>query len=87
MMFIFTDMIEDIMEVFMDDFPIYGSSFSVCLSNICRVLRRCEEKNLVLKWEKAISWSEMGSFLDIKFQKRALRLTRLRLSYDKSIAT
>ncbi|KAF8101316.1 hypothetical protein N665_0207s0012 [Sinapis alba] len=36
MMSIFTDMIEDIMEVFMDDFSVYGSSFSVCLSNLCR---------------------------------------------------
>ena len=31
MMSIFTDMIEDIMEVFMDDFSVYGSSFSACL--------------------------------------------------------
>ena len=36
----------------MDDFSVYGSSFSVCLSNLCRVLKRCEEKHLVLNWEK-----------------------------------
>ncbi|CAA7019730.1 unnamed protein product [Microthlaspi erraticum] len=36
MMSIFTDLIEDIMEVFMDDFSVYGSSFAVCLSNLCR---------------------------------------------------
>ena len=47
-----TDLIEDIMEVFMDDFSVYGSSFSVYLSNLCRVLKRCEEKHLVLNWEK-----------------------------------
>ncbi|KAL0662547.1 hypothetical protein Bca4012_099384 [Brassica carinata] len=34
MMSIFTDQIEDIMEVFMEDFSVYGSSFSVCLSNL-----------------------------------------------------
>ncbi|KAL0715433.1 hypothetical protein Bca4012_064755 [Brassica carinata] len=34
MMSIFTDLIEDIMEVFMDDFSVYGSSFHVCLSNL-----------------------------------------------------
>ena len=39
MMPIFTDLIEDIMEVFMDDFSVYGSSFSVCLKNLCRVLQ------------------------------------------------
>ncbi|CAA7051689.1 unnamed protein product [Microthlaspi erraticum] len=52
MMSIFTDLIEDIMEVFMDDFSVYGSSFAVCLSNLCRVLQRCEERHLVLNWEK-----------------------------------
>ena len=36
----------------MDDLNIYGSSFSVCLSNLCRVLQRCEEKHLVLNSEK-----------------------------------
>ncbi|KAL1191037.1 putative mitochondrial protein [Cardamine amara subsp. amara] len=52
MMSIFTDMIEDFMEVFMDDFSVYRSSFKDCLDNLCRVLTRCEEKHLVLNWEK-----------------------------------
>ncbi|XP_019100932.1 PREDICTED: uncharacterized protein LOC104789643 [Camelina sativa] len=52
MMSIFTDMIEDYMEVFMDDFSVYGSSFKSCLDNLCKVLARCEEKHMVLNWEK-----------------------------------
>jgi len=52
MMSIFTDMIEDIMEVFMDDFSVYGSSLEDCLENLYKVLTRCEEKHLVLNWEK-----------------------------------
>ncbi|KAL0696219.1 hypothetical protein Bca4012_063399 [Brassica carinata] len=52
MMSIFSDLIEDIVEVFMDDFSVYGSSFSACFSNLCRVLQRCEDTNLVLNWEK-----------------------------------
>jgi len=52
MMSIFTDMIEDIMEVFMDDFLVYGSSFEDCLENLYKVLARCEEKHLVLNWKK-----------------------------------
>ena len=49
---IFSDFCERIVEVFMDDFSIYGSSFDDCLSNLERVLQRCEETNLVLNWEK-----------------------------------
>lgn len=36
----------------MDDFFVYGSSFKVCLDNLCKVLARCEQKQLVLNWEK-----------------------------------
>ena len=45
---IFSDLIENIMEVFMDDFSVYRYSFDVCLSNLEVVLQRCREKNLVL---------------------------------------
>ena len=45
---IFLDLIENIMEAFMDDFSVYGCSFDVCLSNLEVVLQRCKEKNLVL---------------------------------------
>ena len=52
MMSIFSDMIEEIMEVFMDDFSVYGKTFYDCLANLDKVLQRCEEKHLVLNWEK-----------------------------------
>ncbi|KAL1188655.1 RNA-directed DNA polymerase-like protein [Cardamine amara subsp. amara] len=50
MMSIFSDLIEHTMEVSMDDFSVYGDSFASCLANLCRVLERCEETNLVLNW-------------------------------------
>ncbi|XP_038976653.1 uncharacterized protein LOC120107448 [Phoenix dactylifera] len=46
MMAIFSDFVEKIMEVFMDDFSVFGSSFDSCLDNLSRVLQRCEETNL-----------------------------------------
>ncbi|XP_070041936.1 uncharacterized protein [Nicotiana tomentosiformis] len=52
MMAIFTDMVEDIMEVFMDDLSVVGDSFDDCLKNLKRVLKRCVKTNLVLNWEK-----------------------------------
>ncbi|GJT63400.1 reverse transcriptase domain-containing protein [Tanacetum coccineum] len=48
MMAIFHDMIEETMEVFMDDFSIFGDSFSSCLSYLDKMLKRCEDTNLVL---------------------------------------
>jgi hypothetical protein len=31
------------MEVFMDDFSVYGKSFDDCLENLDKVLQRCEK--------------------------------------------
>ncbi|GJU31253.1 reverse transcriptase domain-containing protein [Tanacetum coccineum] len=52
MMAIFHDMIEKTMEVFMDDFSVFGDSFDSCLFNLERMLKRCEDTNLVQNWEK-----------------------------------
>ena len=49
---IFSEFIESIMEVFMDDFSVYGTSFDACLINLTKVLERCEKCNLILNWEK-----------------------------------
>jgi hypothetical protein len=49
---IFSDMIERFLEIFMDDFSVFVDSFDDCLTNLKKVLNSCEEKNLVLNWEK-----------------------------------
>nr|GEY08679.1 reverse transcriptase domain-containing protein [Tanacetum cinerariifolium] len=48
MMAIFHDMIEQKMEVFMDEFLVFGNSFSTCLINLERMLKRCEDTKLAL---------------------------------------
>nr|GEU36906.1 reverse transcriptase domain-containing protein [Tanacetum cinerariifolium] len=53
MMAIFHDMIEKTMEVFMDDFSVFGDSFQSCLSHLENMLKRCEDTNLYLNWEKS----------------------------------
>ena len=52
MMSMFSDLVEEAMEIFMDDFSVYGSSFEHCVENLETVLQRCQEKNLALNWEK-----------------------------------
>ncbi|GJX27809.1 hypothetical protein Tco_0235888 [Tanacetum coccineum] len=53
--FVILDMEEDskdFMEVFIDDFSIFGNSFDSYLTNLSKMLARCEETNLVLNWVK-----------------------------------
>jgi len=63
MMSIFTYLLEHCIEVFMDDFSVYGSSFDHYLSNLTKVLERCEETNLVLNFEKCHFMVEQGIVL------------------------
>ena len=48
MMSIFSDLVEEVMEIFMDDFSVYGSNFEDCFKNLETILRRCQDKNLAL---------------------------------------
>lgn len=52
-MSLFTKMKGKFLEIFMNDFSIFGDSFDSCLNNLSKVLRRCEETNIVLSWEKS----------------------------------
>ncbi|XP_042056326.1 uncharacterized protein LOC121800903 [Salvia splendens] len=52
MMSIFSDLLEDCIEIFMDDFTVYGDTFEQELHSLNRVLERCQQKDLVLNFEK-----------------------------------
>ena len=41
MMSMFLDLVEEAMEIFMDDFSVYGSSFKNCLENLETILHWC----------------------------------------------
>nr|GEW04302.1 reverse transcriptase domain-containing protein [Tanacetum cinerariifolium] len=53
MIAILHDMIKKTMEVFMDDFSVFRNSFQTCLSYLEKMLKRCEDTNLCLNWEKS----------------------------------
>ena len=48
LMGIFSDLVEKVVEVFMNDFSVFGDSFESCLHHVELVLQRCREKSLVL---------------------------------------
>ncbi|XP_019251443.1 PREDICTED: uncharacterized protein LOC109230391, partial [Nicotiana attenuata] len=79
MMAIFTDMVEDIMEVFVDDFSVVGNSFEECLVNLTRVLKRCIETNLVLNWEKCHFMVEEGIVLGHRVSSKGIEVDRAKV--------
>ncbi|CAH9072683.1 unnamed protein product [Cuscuta europaea] len=74
MMAIFSDLIEEIMEVFMDDFSVYGTSFDSCLDNLDKALTRCQEANLVLNWEKCHFMVTEGIVLGHKISSKGIEV-------------
>ncbi|GJS98097.1 reverse transcriptase domain-containing protein [Tanacetum coccineum] len=74
MMAIFHDMIEKTMEVFMDDFLVFGDSFDLYLSILEKILKRCEDMNLVLNWEKCHFMCREGIVLGHKISKSGIEV-------------
>nr|GEY54772.1 reverse transcriptase domain-containing protein [Tanacetum cinerariifolium] len=79
MIAIFHDMIEMTMKVFMDEFSVFGDSFSSCLTNLDKMLKRCEETNLVLNWEKCHFMSKEGIVLGHKILKSRIEVDRAKV--------
>ena len=79
MMSIFSDMIEVIVEVFMDDFSVYGKTFDHCLENLDKVLQRCREKDLVLNWEKCHFMVRQGIVLGHLVSERGIEVDKAKI--------
>ncbi|GJW05614.1 reverse transcriptase domain-containing protein [Tanacetum coccineum] len=79
MMAIFHDMIEKMMEVFMDDFSVFGNSFENCLSHVDKMLQRCEDTNLCLNWEKSHFMVKEGIVLGHKISKKGIGVDKSKI--------
>ena len=79
MMSIFSDLVEEVMEIFMDDFSVYESSFDDCLRNLETVLQRCQDKNLALNWEKCHFMVTEGIVLGHKISTAGLEVDQAKI--------
>ena len=87
MMGIFSDMIEIILEIFMDDFSVFGDSFENCLENLRKVLERCQEKNLVLNWEKCHFMVTQGIVLGHIVSKDGIEVDKAKVELISNLPT
>ncbi|KAI5317795.1 hypothetical protein L3X38_037502 [Prunus dulcis] len=80
MMAIFSDMVERFMEVFMDDFSVFGSSFDDCLHHLSLVLTRCQETNLILNWEKCHFMVRQGIVLGHVVSNKGIQVDKAKIN-------
>ena len=84
-MSIFSDLAEEVMEIFMDDFTVYGSSLEQCLHNLGTVLQRCKDKNLVLNWEKCHFMVTEGIVLGHMISAAGLEVDQAKVSIIRDL--
>ena len=80
MLSIFSDMVKEIIEIFMDDIFVFGSSFRDRLKNLATMLQRCKEKNLTLNWEKCHFMVKEGIVLRHKISAAGLEVDQAEIS-------
>ena len=85
MLSIFFDLVKEVMEIFMDDFSVYGSSFEDCLKNLETVLQRCQDKNLALNWEKCYFMVTEGIVLGHKIFAEGLEVDQAKIAIIKTL--
>ena len=79
MMSIFSNMVEKFIEVFMDDFSVFGSNFDEYLHHLKCVLKRCEECNLVLNWEKCHFMVQHGIMLGHSISSKGIEVDKAKI--------
>nr|GEV82999.1 reverse transcriptase domain-containing protein [Tanacetum cinerariifolium] len=67
------------MEVFMDDFSVFGNSFQSCLSHLDKRLKRCEDTNLCLNWENSHFMVKEGIVLGHKISKKGIEVDKAKV--------
>ncbi|CAN6583795.1 unnamed protein product [Malus baccata var. baccata] len=79
MMSIFSDYVEKIIEVFMDDFSVFGDSFDGCLHNLSLILKHCIETNLLLNWEKCHFMVKQGIVLGHIISEKGIEVDKSKI--------
>ncbi|GKB39302.1 reverse transcriptase domain-containing protein [Tanacetum coccineum] len=85
MLAIFHDMIEESVEVFMDDFSVFGKSFDTCLNNLNKMLQHCKDAHLVLNWEKCHFMVKEGIVLGHNVSSAGLEVDQAKIDVISKI--
>ena len=85
MLSIFSDMVQRFLEVFMDDFSIFRSTFDECLHHLTLVLIRCKETNLVLNWEKCHFMVSKGIILGHIISKKRIKVDKAKVDLIENL--
>lgn len=70
---------EKFLEIFMDDFTLFGIRFEHCLHHLTLVIKRYEETNLILNWEKCHFMVTEGIILGHKITAKGIEVDKAKI--------
>ena len=82
---LFADLTEDGLEIFMDDFSVFGTTFESCLQKLIEIFKICIQNNLVLSWEKSHFMVQEGIALGHQVSKHGLEVDKAKVEVIKRL--
>nr|GEY25683.1 reverse transcriptase domain-containing protein [Tanacetum cinerariifolium] len=67
------------LELFIDDFSVFGNYFDHYLNNLDKMLQRCKDAHLVLNWEKCHTIVKEGIVLGHKVSEEGLEVNKAKI--------
>nr|GFA34752.1 reverse transcriptase domain-containing protein [Tanacetum cinerariifolium] len=80
-------MIKESIEVFMDDFSVFGDSFDKFLNNLNKMLQRCKDAHLVLNWEKCHFMVKEGIVLGYKVSSAGIEVDKAKIDVISKLSS
>ena len=71
----------------MDNFSVFGSNFDECLNHLKSVLKRCEDYNLVLNWEKCHFMVQQGIVLGHSISSKGIEVDKAKIDIISKLPT
>ena len=82
---IFSNFIGDSLEVFMNDFSVFGNDFESCLAHLTKILEVCIRKRLVLSWEKSHFMVREGVVLGHIVSGKGLEVDKVKIEVIQNL--
>ena len=82
---IFSDFLDNSLEVFMDNFSFFGDDFYSSLAHLTEILKVCIRKRLVLSWEKSHFMVREGVVLGHLISGKGLEVDKAKIEVIQNL--
>ena len=82
---IFSNFLGDSLEIFMDNFSVFGDDFDSCLAHLTKILEVCVRKRLIMSWEKSHFMVQEGVVLGHLVSSKGLEVDKAKIEVIQNL--